>query len=231
MTFSMLAVIKEQLEQAVSQDVKCELGGPIMDTEKTTQVTDVQDNQEKVETVDKDVQDKKPVDADKIAKKLQKRISKEQEGKHQALKEVEELKAKLAKYENNDKSIKELSDEEKAKQEEDAKDRRIKELEDRLAHNEDLKQTKQVFEESGLSVPDEVLDMVVVNDNKKTVANVQAITNFIERIKEDTRKELLAGKTPRATGVKTKMTKEQIRNIKDTAERQKAMRDNWSLFS
>lgn len=208
------------------------VGGPIMDTEETTQATDVQDNQENVETVEKDVQDdKKPVDAEKIAKKLQKRISKEQEGKHQALKEVEELKAKLAKYENNDKSIKELSDEEKAKQEEDAKDRRIKELEDRLAHNEDLKQTKQVFEESGLSVPDEVLDMVVVNDNKKTVTNVQAITNFIEKIKEDTRKELLAGKTPRTTGVKTKMTKEQIRSIKDTAERQKAMRDNWALFN
>lgn len=203
-----------------------------MDTEETTQVTDVKDNQENVETVEeKDVQDKKPVDAEKIAKKLQKRISKEQESKHQALKEVEELKAKLAKYENNDKSIKELSDEEKAKQEEDAKDRRIKELEERLARNEDLKQTKQVFEESGLSVPDEVLDMVVVNDNKKTVANVQAITNFIEKIKEDTRNKLLAGRTPRVTGVKTKMTKEQIRNIKDTEERQKAMRDNWSLFN
>lgn len=202
-----------------------------MDVEETTQVTDVKDNQENVETVEKDVQDKKPVDAEKIAKKLQKRISKEQESKHQALKEVEELKAKLAKYESNDKSIKELSDEEKAKQEEDAKDRRIKELEERLARNEDLKQTKQVFEESGLSVPDEVLDMVVVNDNKKTVANVQVITNFIEKIKEDTRNELLAGRTPRVTGVKTKMTKEQIRNIKDTEERQKAMRDNWSLFN
>lgn len=204
-----------------------------MDTEETTQVTEVQDNQADVEKVDdKDVQnDKKPVDAEKIAKKLQKRISKEQESKHQALKEVEELKAKLAKYENNDKSIKELSDEEKAKQEEDAKDRRIKELEERLARNEDLKQTKQVFEESGLSVPDEVLDMVVVNDNKKTVANVQAITNFIEKIKEDTRNELLAGRTPRVTGVKTKMTKQQIMDIKDTAERQKAMRDNWSLFN
>lgn len=202
-----------------------------MDTEETTQVTEAQDNQENVETVEKDVQDKKPVDADKIAKKLQKRISKEQEGKHQALKEVEELKAKLAKYENNDKSIKELSDEEKAKQEEDAKDRRIKELEDRLARNEALKQTKQVFEESDIQVSDDVLDMVVVNDNKKTIANVQAITNFIEKIKEDTRKELLAGKTPRTTGVKTKMTKEQIRSIKDTAERQKAMRDNWALFN
>ena len=202
-----------------------------MDTEETTQVTDVQDNQENVETVEKDVQDKKPVDAEKIAKKLQKRISKEQESKHQALKEVEELKAKLAKYESNDKSIKELSDEEKAKHEEDAKDRRIKELEERLARNEDLKQTKQVFEESGLSVPDEVLDMVVVNDSEKTLANVKAITNYTESIKEDARKELLAGKTPRVTGVKTKMTKEQIRNIKDTEERQKAMRDNWSLFS
>lgn len=202
-----------------------------MDVEETAQVTEAQDNQENVETVEKDVQDKKPVDADKIAKKLQKRISKEQEGKHQALKEVEELKAKLAKYESSDKSIKELSDEEKAKQEEDAKDRRIKELEDRLARNEALKQTKQVFEESDIQVSDDVLDMVVANDNKKTVANVQAITNFIEKIKEDTRKELLAGKTPRTTGVKTKMTKEQIRSIKDTAERQKAMRDNWALFN
>ena len=206
-------------------------GGPIMDVEETTQATEAQANQENAETVEKDVQDKKPVDADKIAKKLQKRISKEQEGKHQALKEVEELKAKLAKYEGDDKSIKELSDEEKAKQEEDAKDRRIKELEDRLARNEALKQTKQVFEESDIQVSDDVLDMVVVNDNKKTVANVQAITNFIEKIKEDTRKELLAGKTPRTTGVKTKMTKEQIRSIKDTAERQKAMRDNWALFN
>ena len=202
-----------------------------MDVEETTQVTEAQGNQENAETVEKDVQDKKPLDADKIAKKLQKRISKEQEGKHQALKEVEELKAKLAKYENNDKSIKELSDEEKTKQEEDAKDRRIKELEDRLARNEALKQTKQVFEESDIQVSDDVLDMVVVNDNKKTVANVQAITNFIEKIKEDTRKELLAGQTPRTTGVKTSMTKEQIRSIKDTAERQKAMRDNWSLFN
>ena len=207
------------------------VGGPIMDVEETTQVTEAQDNQENAETVEKDVQDKKPVDADKIAKKLQKRISKEQEGKRQALKEVEELKAKLAKYEGDDKSIKELSDEDKAKQEEDTKDRRIKELEDRLARNEALKQTKQVFEESDIQVSDDVLDMVVVNDNKKTVANVQAITNFIEKIKEDTRKELLAGKTPRTTGVKTKMTKEQIRSIKDTAERQKAMRDNWALFN
>ena len=202
-----------------------------MDVEETTQVTEAQDNQENVEVVEKGAQDKKPIDADKIAKKLQKRISKEQEGKHQALKEVEELKAKLAKYESNDKSIKELSDEEKAKQEEDAKDRRIKELEDRLARNEALKQTKQVFEESDIQVSDDVLDMVVVNDNKKTVANVQAITNFIEKIKEDTRKELLAGQTPRTTGVKTSMTKEQIRSIKDTAERQKAMRDNWALFN
>ena len=207
------------------------VGGPLMDTEETTQVTDTMDNQENVETVEeKDVQDKKPVDAEKIAKKLQKRISKEQESKHQALKEVEELKAKLAKYENNDKGIKELSDEEKAKRESDSKDRRIQELEGIIARNKDLQETKQVFEESGISVPDNVLDMVVVNDNKKTVANVQAITNFIEKIKEDTRNKLLAGRTPRVTGVKTKMTKEQIRNIKDTEERQKAMRDNWSLF-
>lgn len=200
-----------------------------MDTEET-KLNEVQDNQENVETVEKDVQDKKPVDAEKIAMKLQKRISKEQESKHQALKEVEELKAKLAKYEN-DKSIKELSDEEKAKRESDSKDRRIQELEGIIARNKDLKETKQVFEESGISVPDNVLDMVVVNDNKKTVANVQAITNFIEKIKEDTRKELLAGKTPRTTGVKPKITKQQIMDIKDTVERQKAMRDNWSLFN
>src|SRR5699024_11756711 len=85
--------------------------------------------------------------AEKIAKKLQKRMSKEQESKHQALQEVEELKAKLAKYENNDKGIKELADEEKAKRESDSKDRRIQELEWSIARNKDLQETKQAFEE------------------------------------------------------------------------------------
>lgn len=34
-----------------------------MDVEETTQVTEAQDNQENAETVEKDVQDKKPIDA------------------------------------------------------------------------------------------------------------------------------------------------------------------------
>lgn len=203
------------------------VGGPIMDNEEI-KATETQDN---VESVEEDVQDKKPVDADKLAAKFKKRISKEQEAKHQALEEIKALKAELAEYKQNDKSIKELSDEEKAKQAEDEKDRRIQELEGKLARNEALKEAKQVFDEAELAVPDDVLDMVVVNDNKQTVANVAAITNFIGKVREDTRKELLAGRTPRSLGAKPRMTKEQIMSIKDTVERQKAMRDNWSLFS
>lgn len=199
-----------------------------MDAEENVKDIDqVEDNQ----TENNDVEDAQKVDTNKIISKLKGRISKEQKSKHDLQQENEALKKQLEQYADlqSGKSIKDLSDEEKAKKAESDKDKRIAELEATIKRNKALRETQEIFVESGLNVSNEVLEMVVADDAKTTLANATAITNLIENVKETTRKELLAGKTPQNFG-KPKMTKEEIMGIADPIERRKKMSENWGLF-
>lgn len=199
-----------------------------MDAEENVKDIDqAEDNQ--AENIDNE--DAQKVDTNKIISKLKGRISKEQKSKHDLQQENEALKKQLEQYADlqSGKSIKDLSDEEKAKKAESDKDKRIAELEATIKRNNALRETQEIFVESGLNVSNEVLEMVVADDAKTTLANATAITNLIENVKEATRKELLAGKTPQNFG-KPKMTKEEIMGIADPIERRKKMSENWGLF-
>ena len=199
-----------------------------MDAEENVKDIDqVEDNQ--AENIDNE--DAQKVDTKKIISKLKGRISKEQKSKHDLQQENEALKKQLEQYADlqSGKSIKDLSDEEKAKKADSDKDKRIAELEATIKRNNALRETQEIFTESGLNVSNEVLEMVVADDAKTTLANATAITNLIENVKEATRKELLAGKTPQNFG-KPKMTKEEIMEIVDPIERRKKMSENWGLF-
>lgn len=199
-----------------------------MDAEENVKDIDqAEDNQ--AENIDNE--DAQKVDTNKIISKLKGRISKEQKSKHDLQQENEALKKQLEQYADlqSGKSIKDLSDEEKAKKAESDKDKRIAELEATIKRNNALRETQEIFTESGLNVSNEVLEMVVADDAKTTLANATAITNLIENVKEATRKELLAGKTPQNFG-KPKMTKEEIMGIADPIERRKKMSENWGLF-
>ena len=199
-----------------------------MDAEENVKDIDqAEDNQ--AENIDNE--DAQKVDTNKIISKLKGRISKEQKSKHDLQEENEALKKQLEQYADlqSGKSIKDLSDEEKAKKAESDKDKRIAELEATIKRNNALRETQEIFTESGLNVSNEVLEMVVADDAKTTLANATAITNLIENVKEATRKELLAGKTPQNFG-KPKMTKDEIMGIADPIERRKKMSENWGLF-
>lgn len=199
-----------------------------MDAEENVKDTDqVEDNQAE----NTDVEDAQKVDTNKIISKLKGRISKEQKSKHDLQHENEALKKQLEQYADlqSGKSIKDLSDEEKAKKAESDKDKRIAELEATIKRNKALRETQEIFVESGLNVSNEVLEMVVADDAKTTLANATAITNLIENVKEATRKELLAGKTPQNFG-KPKMTKDEIMGIADPIKRREKMAENWGLF-
>ena len=199
-----------------------------MDAEENVKDIDqAEDNQAQ----NTDNEDAQKVDTNKIISKLKGRISKEQKSKHDLQQENEALKKQLEQYADlqSGKSIKDLSDEEKAKKAESDKDKRIAELEATIKRNKALRETQEIFTESGLNVSNEVLEMVVADDAKTTLANATAITNLIENVKEATRKELLAGKTPQNFG-KPKMTKEEIMGIADPIERRKKMSENWGLF-
>lgn len=172
--------------------------------------------------------DEKKVDSDKIVEKLKKRIGKEQASKHDLEKQLKDAQAEIERIKSG-KSVKKLSDEDKAKKASDEKDAKIAELEAKLARSEAIKQTAEVFKESGLNVSDKVLDMVVANDDEKTYANVQTLIEFAQSIQSDTKKGMLKGHTPRQNG-NNKMSKADIMKIPDPVKRVEAIKQNMSLF-
>lgn len=200
-----------------------------MDNDQNTeQLTDDQEQAGQGAPIDTPEDDEKKVDSDKIVEKLKKRIGKEQASKHDLEKQLKDAQAEIERIKSG-KSVKKLSDEDKAKKASDEKDAKIAELEAKLARNEAIKQTAEVFKESGLNVSDKVLDMVVANDDEKTYANVQTLIEFAQSIQSDTKKGMLKGHTPRQNG-NNKMSKADIMKIPDPVKRVEAIKQNMSLF-
>lgn len=199
-----------------------------MDEQNKEQLTDDQEQAGQGAPIETSEDDEKKVDSDKIVEKLKKRIGKEQASKHDLEKQLKDAQAEIERIKSG-KSVKKLSDEDKAKKASDEKDAKIAELEAKLARNEAIKQTAEVFKESGLNVSDKVLDMVVANDDEKTYANVQTLIEFAQSIQSDTKKGMLKGHTPRQNG-NNKMSKADIMKIPDPVKRVEAIKQNMSLF-
>lgn len=200
-----------------------------MDNEQNKgQLTDDQEQAGQGAPIETPEDDEKKVDSDKIVEKLKKRIGKEQASKHDLEKQLKDAQAEIERIKSG-KSVKKLSDDDKAKKASDEKDAKIAELEAKLARNEAIKQTAEVFKESGLNVSDKVLDMVVANDDEKTYANVQTLIEFAQSIQSDTKKGMLKGHTPRQNG-NNKMSKADIMKIPDPVKRVEAIKQNMALF-
>ena len=175
-----------------------------------------------------DSKEENKLDGDKLVKKLQKRIGKEQNEKHSLQDQLDKANAKIKQLQSG-KSIKDLSDEDKAKKAGDDKDKEIASLRAQLTRRDNIKQTDEVFKEAGLNVSDDVLNMVVVDDDKQTYANVQALIKYTNQIQSGVKKDLLKGSTPKING-KPSMTKAEIAKIKDPLKRQKAIAENLNLY-
>ena len=198
------------------------------DEQNKEQLTNDQEQTGQGAPIETPEDDEKKVDSDKIVEKLKKRIGKEQASKHDLEKQLKDAQAEIERIKSG-KSVKKLSDEDKAKKASDEKDAKIAELEAKLARNEAIKQTAEVFKESGLNVSDKVLDMVVANDDEKTYANVQTLIEFAQSIQSDTKKGILKGHTPRQNG-NNKMSKADIMKIPDPVKRVEAIKQNMALF-
>lgn len=201
-----------------------------MDDNKNTEVENqiVNTNEEQPKEAGTDPKEDNKLDGDKLVKKLQKRIGKEQNEKHSLQDQLNKAKEKIKQLQSG-KSIKDMSDEDKAKKAEDDKDKTIASLRAQITRRDNIKQTDEVFKEAGLNVSDDVLNMVVVDDDKQTYANVQALIKYTNQIQSGVKKEVLKGSTPRENGKPT-MTKEQISKIKDPLARQKAIAENLDLY-
>nr|UVY37672.1 MAG: protein of unknown function DUF4355 [Bacteriophage sp.] len=202
-------------------------GGPNMDDNKNTE-TQEQQVTEQPKDAGTDPREDKQLDGDELVKKLQKRIGKEQNEKHSLQDQLDKANAKIKELQSG-KSIKNLSDEDKDKKAEDEKDKEIASLRAQITRRDNIKQTDEVFKDAGLTVGDDVLNMVVVDDDKQTYANVQALIKYTNQIQSGVKKELLKGSTPRNNGKPT-MTKVEISKIKDPIKRQKVIAENLDLY-
>lgn len=202
-------------------------GGPNIDDNKNTEAQEQQVTEQPKDT-GTDPKEDKQLDGDKLVKKLQKRIGKEQNEKHSLQDQLDKANAKIKELQSG-KSIKNLSDEDKAKKVEDEKDKEIASLRAQITRRDNIKQTDEVFKDAGLTVGDDVLNMVVVDDDKQTYANVQALIKYTNQIQSGVKKELLKGSTPRNNGKPT-MTKVEISKIKDPIKRKKAIAENLDLY-
>ena len=198
-----------------------------MDDNKNTEAQEQQVTEQPKDT-GTDPKENKQLDGDKLVKKLQKRIGKEQNEKHSLQDQLDKANAKIKELQSG-KSIKNLSDEDKAKKAEDEKDKEIASLRAQITRRDNIKQTDEVFKDAGLTVGDDVLNMVVVDDDKQTYANVQALIKYTNQIQSGVKKELLKGSTPRNNGKPT-MTKVEISKIKDPIKRKKAIAENLDLY-
>lgn len=198
-----------------------------MDDNKNTEAQEQQVTEQPKDT-GTDPKEDKQLDGDKLVKKLQKRIGKEQNEKHSLQDQLDKANAKIKELQSG-KSIKNLSDEDKAKKAEDEKDKEIASLRAQITRRDNIKQTDEVFKDAGLTVGDDVLNMIVVDDDKQTYANVQALIKYTNQIQSGVKKELLKGSTPRNNGKPT-MTKVEISKIKDPIKRKKAIAENLDLY-
>ena len=201
-----------------------------MDDNKNTEVENqaVNTNEEQPKEAGTDPKGDNKLDGDKLVKKLQKRIGKEQNEKHSLQDQLDKANAKIKELQSG-KTNKDSLDIEATMSKESEKDKEIASLRAQIARRDNIKQTDEVFKEAGLTVSDDVLNMVVVDDEKQTYANVQALIKYTNQIQSGVKKDLLKGSTPRTNGKPT-MTKDEINKIKDPIKRQQAIADNLSLY-
>lgn len=129
-----------------------------------------------------------------IIKKLTARIGKEQGQKNDVQAKLDKAQEELEKLrKGNTDRPKPLTPE----QEE------VKQLKAQMARRDTVDETVNVFNESGVNVPKDIVEVLVTDDHDKTIDNATKLLGFITSIQKDTedsvRKEYQAGKIPEST--------------------------------
>ena len=157
-------------------------------------------------------------DVDEIVKKrlsrAQKKFEKEQQEK------VDEAK-KLAKMNADQKKDYQLDKIQQEAQEAKAK----------LAKYEMRDSASDMFNDQGITASREALDLVTTSEAESTQSNVGKMVKVIQSMREQITKELTKGSTPRVSGNKSSITKEDIMKITDPIERQQKIQENMNLFT
>lgn len=168
-------------------------------------------------TKDTKADEKKYSDAD-LDKIINKKFAQWQEKKQKEVDEVQKLAT--------------MNAQQKAEYERDQLKKELDEYKRKDSLAEMSKTARKILSDDGISVPDELLSMLVTADAEETKTAVDGFSKAFKEALESAVKERLKGEPPKkGTGGAAGMTKEAIMAIKDPELRQQKMLENKHLFN
>lgn len=125
----------------------------------------------------------------------------------------------------------EMDAQQKAEYERDQLQNKLAELEKQSALNQMGKTARSILSEKGISVPDELISVLVTEEAESTKKNVDAFANVFAVAVESAVNEKLKSGTPKRMAGSKAMTRDEILNIADAKARRKAIQENLELFN
>jgi hypothetical protein len=122
-----------------------------------------------------------------------------------------------------------MNDKEKADHERKQMEDELASLKAEKAHHTMMSQARQMLKADGLTIPDEIVSVLVTDTAEGTSEAVKAFSGMFQKAVDNAVKEKLAGSEPRR-GNASAMSKEEILSIKDRSARLKAIEENLDLF-
>jgi hypothetical protein len=122
-----------------------------------------------------------------------------------------------------------MNDKEKADHERKQMEDELASLKAEKAHHTMMSQARQMLKADGLTIPDEIVSVLVTDTAEGTSEAVKAFSGMFQKAVENAVREKLAGSEPKK-GTASAMSKEEILAIKDTHKRLKAIEENMELF-
>ena len=189
----------------------------VTETSATTQVKTTTETEPAPVATVKDTGEKKYSDDD-VNKILDKKFAEWQKKQQKKVDEAEKLAT--------------MNATQKAEYERDKLQKELDEYKKQASLAEMSKTARKMLADSGISVPDELLTMLVTTDAEATKNAVDGFSKVFTEAVESAVKERLKGNPPKSGGGgTTSMPKAEILAIKDQELRQKKMLENKYLFN
>lgn len=122
-----------------------------------------------------------------------------------------------------------MNDKEKADHERKQMESELATLKAEKARNSMMSTARQMFKADGLTIPDEIVSVLVTDNADATREAVKAFSGMYQKALDEGVKRALAGSEPKK-GSASGMSKDEILAIKDRSQRLKAIEENMDLF-
>ena len=186
-------------------------------SEKTEVKDDVQPKATDEPTVTKQIE--------KMRKRIDQEVGQRKASEDENAKLKDQVKTLTEKLNSQEKS----KEEKPSNPELDEAKKENNDLKAQLVRRDQMDTVAQQFNEAGVIVPKEVLQLVVPTgiDEKQVSANMKALSSFYDTIVKQTKQEFLKGSTPTVTGSDTKaFDRTKVRKIADPVKRVKLIQEH-----